>query len=116
MGHHAQYRKRGSTPAAPAYPLTPPASAEFDVEWNGSNIRARFNVPAPAPANGLMTSYMLGGSGWVPGLSGTVEDTYFAIEAGAAPGLYFVRTAWALVGAPTFQKSDWSNAKLVTVT
>lgn len=115
MGHTAQYRKRFSDNTGSVYPLPPPSPAEWEVQWNGSNIRVRFVVVTPAPATGMSTSYQLSDGSWTPGLGGSVKDAWFAIEAESPSGNYFVRVRWAVVVEAFRPVSDWSDPKPITI-
>ena len=115
MGHHAQYKKRCTTSGGSVYPDTPPHPEEWQLRWNASNIQVEYTVDPPADATGIQTQFALAGSGWTAGLSGSIKNAWFAIEAGSPSGIYYVQVRWAHVAGPAQPTSDWSLAKTVTI-
>jgi hypothetical protein len=115
MGHYAQYRKRGSTSTGSIYPAPPPGPEDWETDYSGTNIRVKYVVDPPAPANRVRTEYKPLAGEWQLGLGGSIKDNWFVISADDPPGEYLVRIRWAL-GGTFLPVSDWSESQPVTVT
>jgi hypothetical protein len=114
MGHHAQYKKRGSSHTgdpAPVYPLAAPEPGDWNLQPVGGTIEVKILVTPPSPATGLRTQYAELPAGWMTG-AGVIPNTQWQAIAGSLDNaVYVVEVKWAIVADGFVQVSPWSTAK-----
>jgi hypothetical protein len=115
MGHHAQYRKRGSTPKAPQLPNNPPAAADWDARRNGSDAQVMRNSAFPAGSNALAVKIQLPTGEWLPANNVTLLSTWTVVVAGLDPGTYNLKVCWTIAGTPNTDTSLYSLTEQIII-
>ena len=95
MGHHAQYRKRGSNSTGDIYVVQPPASYEWELRVNDSSLEIRLIVTPVVPRYGLIPQWQLGQGPWFAGPSGHILNEWFPINDHPGAGDYGVSVRWS---------------------
>jgi hypothetical protein len=116
VGHHAQYRKRGSDRQGLPIATLPPQPDDWQTETVGLTLRAKLVGTPPGGASSLRSEWRTPGDQWNTGATIYPANTMMAIWAPDDAGDYEVRVAWA-AGPGTFvQLSPFSAPKTLTTT
>lgn len=116
MGHHAQYRKRGTHADSTPYALLPPQPGDWDADWNGTNLRGKIIAVYPGGVGAAATQWRAIGDEWGLGSPLVTRLAFFAVGDPTVPGQYEVRIAWNTFPIPGHRVSEYSAPKTVTVT
>lgn len=114
MGHHAQYRKRGSTPTGGSTVLAAPDPSDWDARWSAGMLQGKSLVLFPPPAQRLKVQARQGAGTWDHEYNIEVDNVWRTVWASPPSGLTELRSAWFNITAE-LQLSPWSASKTVVV-
>jgi hypothetical protein len=107
MGHHATYRKRGSTPIGDSYPLPAPTLEDITGLVFAGRLKVEVHSPWKPGAGAAICRWRPIDGDWVTGTTITVLDLLTDITPSLPSGSYELSAAWASYPA-LLQLSAWA--------